>query len=125
MISFSSPLISSFNVTAFIQLETFDIWIGDIISPFLFNKLIVIVSKPSRFPDKEKPAISAVIHNRYNLELLPADELKKAPLCNPGEESIKAALYPEDNDNIYYVYNSKLDGSHVFTDDEEEYNRLL
>lgn len=75
--------------------------------------------------DKEKPAISAVIHNRYNLELLPADELKKAPLCNPGEESIKAALYPEDNDNIYYVYNSKLDGSHVFTDDEEEYNRLL
>ena len=75
--------------------------------------------------DKEKPAISAVIHNRYNLEMLPAEEIKKAPLCNPGEESIKAALYPEDNDNTYYVYSSELDGSHMFTADEEEYNRLL
>ena len=75
--------------------------------------------------DKEKPGLSAVIHNRYNLDLLPAKEIKQAPLCNPGAESITAALYPEDNDNIYYVYSSKLDGSHLFTADEEEYNRLL
>ena len=75
--------------------------------------------------DKEKSAISAVIHNRYNLEMLPAKEIKQAPLCSPGPESIIAALYPEDNDNIYYVYSSKLDGSHIFTADEEEYNKLL
>ena len=74
--------------------------------------------------DKEKPAVSAVIHNRYNLEMLSKDDIKQAPLCNPGEQSILAALYPEDNDNIYYVYSAKRDGTHVFTADEEEYNRL-
>lgn len=75
--------------------------------------------------DKEKPAISAVIHNRYNLDMLPKDEIKQAPLCNPGEQSILAALYPEDNDNIYYVYSAKRDGSHVFTADENEYNEYI
>jgi len=75
--------------------------------------------------DKERAGISAVIHNRYNLELIPKKEFKKAPLCSPGAESIIAALYPEDNDNIYYVYSAKLDGTHVFTTDEEEYQNLL
>ena len=75
--------------------------------------------------DKEKAAVSAVIHNRYNMDMIPKDEIKKAPLCSPGEESIKAALFPEDNDNIYYVYSSKLDGSHVFTAEKEEYEKLL
>lgn len=74
--------------------------------------------------DKEKSDISAVIHNRYNLDMLKKDELRQAPLCNPGEQSLIAALYPQDNDNIYYVYSSKRDGSHVFTADEEAYNRL-
>ena len=75
--------------------------------------------------DKERAGISSVIHNRYNLELIPKNEFKKAPLCSPGPESIIAALYPEDNDNIYYVYSSKLDGTHVFTTDEKEYENLL
>lgn len=75
--------------------------------------------------DKERPAISAVIHNRYNLDLISKEEIRKAPLCNPGAQSIIAALYPEDNDNIYYVYSSRLDGSHIFTDDEDEYGSLV
>ena len=75
--------------------------------------------------DKERAEISAVIHNKYNMDLMPADEIKKAPLCSPSEKSLTAALFPEDNDNIYYVYSSKLDGSHVFTADKEEYDKLL
>ena len=74
---------------------------------------------------KEKAAVSAVIHNRYNIGMISKKEIKQAPLCSPGEDSIIAALYPEDNDNIYYVYSPKLDGSHVFTADKEEYERML
>ena len=72
--------------------------------------------------DGEKPQLSAVIHNRINLGMT---ELPEVPLCSPSEESIKAALYPVDSENIYYVLSSKLDGSHVFTEDESEYNALL
>ena len=70
----------------------------------------------------EKAALSSVIHNQLNLEMR---ELPKVPLCSPGEDSIKAALYPDDNENIYYVLNSKLDGTHIFTSDEAEYNELV
>lgn len=75
--------------------------------------------------DKERPALSAVIHNKFNMDMIPEADIKKPPLCSPSEESIVAALYPEDNDNIYYVYSSKLDGSHVFTSEKEEYEKLL
>ena len=72
--------------------------------------------------DSEKARISSVLHNQMNLEMI---ELPKVPLCSPGEASITAALYPEDSEDIYYVLSSKLDGSHVFTSDEAEYNALL
>ena len=75
--------------------------------------------------DKERAQISAVIHNRYNLELVSKDELPKVPLCTPSKESIIAALYPEDNEYTHYVLSSKLDGTHVFTSDDAEYESLL
>lgn len=75
--------------------------------------------------DSERAAISAVLHNRYNLEMIPDEEIYDVPLCCPGEESIKAALYPEENEYTYYVLSSKLDGTHVFTDSEEEYDSLV
>lgn len=71
--------------------------------------------------DKEMPAISAVIHNRMNLEL---EDIPDVPLCSPGEAAIIAALYPEENENTYYVLSSKLDGTHEFASDENEYNEL-
>ncbi len=73
--------------------------------------------------DSEKSAISSVIHNKLNLGLF-EEGFPKVPLCSPGEASITAALYPEENENIYYVLSSKLDGTHVFTADEAEYNEL-
>ena len=74
--------------------------------------------------EKEKAAISAVIHNRYNLELTGEDEIPKVPLCSPSKESITAALYPEENDYTHYVLSSKLDGTHKFTADDAEYEKL-
>ena len=75
--------------------------------------------------DSERARISAVLHNRYNLELTDENEVYTVPLCTPGEESIKAALYPEDNEDVYYVLSPKLDGTHRFTSDEEEYQEWL
>lgn len=75
--------------------------------------------------DKERAQISAVIHNQYNLEMVTKDELPKVPLCSPSKESIIAALYPEDNEYTHYVLSSKLDGTHVFTSDDAEYESLL
>ena len=74
--------------------------------------------------EKEKAAISAVIHNRYNLELAGEDEIPKVPLCSPSKESIIAALYPEEAEYTHYVLSSKLDGTHKFTSDDAEYEKL-
>ncbi|MBQ3291729.1 MAG: endolytic transglycosylase MltG [Mogibacterium sp.] len=75
--------------------------------------------------EKEMPEISSVIHNRINLGLAGKNEVPAIPLCSPGEKAIIAALYPADNENTYYVLSSRLDGTHVFTSDEEEYKQLL
>lgn len=74
--------------------------------------------------DSEKSKISSVIHNRINLDMVSKDELPAVPLCSPGKESIIAALYPDDTEDTYYVLNSNLDGTHVFTSDESEYQEL-
>ena len=75
--------------------------------------------------DKERAAISSVIHNRLQLDLMTEEEIPKIPLCSPGRESIIAALYPEDTEYTHYVLSSKLDGSHAFTADDAEYEALL
>ena len=75
--------------------------------------------------DSERAAISSVIHNQLNLGMIAPEDFPEVPLCSPGEASILAALYPEDNEDIYYVLSSKLDGTHVFTQDENEYNDLV
>ncbi len=70
----------------------------------------------------ERGTISGIIHNRINLDM---DELPEIPLCSPSKESIFSALYPEENDFIYYVQSDKLDGSHSFATGEAEYEILL
>ena len=75
--------------------------------------------------DSERAKISAVLHNRYNLEMTDEKEIYAVPLCMPSKESITAALYPEDTEDTYYVLSSKLDGTHRFTSDEAEYQAWL
>ncbi len=91
------------------------------------RQLLVIASMIEKETsiDKERAAVSGVIHNRINMDLIDVDELPEKPLCSPGKESIMAALYPEDNEYTYYVLDSSLDGSHRFTSDEAEYNTWL
>jgi len=78
--------------------------------------------------DKEKADIAAVIYNKLSLGM-EFDELEGGfpdkPLCSPGIESIKAALYPKESDFLYFVPSDKLNGTHVFASSEEEYITLM
>jgi len=47
--------------------------------------------------------------------------LPPGPINNPSKESILAALYPDDNDYIFFV--ARGDGYHTFTSTIEEHNR--
>jgi len=53
--------------------------------------------------------------NTYKYRGLPL-----GPICNPGLESILAAMYPEDSQYLYYL--SKPDGETVFSKTLEEHN---
>ncbi len=47
--------------------------------------------------------------------------LPPGPICSPGLEDIKAALYPADTDYLYFVASPKMDGSDVFSETYKEF----
>jgi len=49
--------------------------------------------------------------------------LPPGPIANPGNESIKAALYPADNDFLFFV--AKNDGSHHFSRSFREHQNAV
>lgn len=49
--------------------------------------------------------------------------LPPGPICNPGVESIKAALWPARSNYLYFV--SRGDGTHLFSNTLEEHNRAI
>lgn len=55
-------------------------------------------------------------YNTYRIDGLPP-----GPICSPGEASIKAALYPEDTDYIYYVLSKEKDGTHKFAANSQQF----
>jgi peptidoglycan lytic transglycosylase G len=57
----------------------------------------------------------------YNTYVFPG--LPPGPICNPGQASIRAALFPETTDKLYFV--SRNDGSHYFSSTLEEHNRAV
>jgi UPF0755 protein len=57
----------------------------------------------------------------YNTYLLAG--LPPGPICNPGLESIRAALYPLDQGYLYFV--SRNDGSHHFSKTYKEHLRAV
>jgi UPF0755 protein len=55
-------------------------------------------------------------YNTYKYHGLPP-----GPICNPGEPSIRAALWPRESEYYYYV--ARSDGSHVFSRTDMEHVR--
>ena len=49
--------------------------------------------------------------------------LPPGPICNPGEASIRASVYPADVDYLYFV--SRGDGTHAFAKTKEEHIRNI
>ena len=56
-------------------------------------------------------------YNTYLQEGLPL-----GPICNPGEACIKAAVFPEQHDYLYFVVNDTQAGSHYFSQTLDEHN---
>lgn len=57
-------------------------------------------------------------YNTYRIAGLPP-----TPICNPGKDSLLAAVHPAPVPYLYFV--SKNDGSHYFSCDMEEHNRAV
>ncbi|HJZ11055.1 MAG TPA: endolytic transglycosylase MltG, partial [Acidobacteriota bacterium] len=57
-------------------------------------------------------------YNTYRYAGLPP-----GPICNPGVESIRAALYPRESEMLYFV--SKNDGTHYFSATLQEHNQAV
>lgn len=57
-------------------------------------------------------------YNTYRISGLP-----QGPICNPGKDSIIAALYPADVKYLYFVANN--DGSHEFSRTLKEHNHYV
>ncbi len=59
------------------------------------------------------------IESPYNTYKYPG--LPVGPICNPGQASLEAVLYPDDNNYLYYHTSDAGDGSHIFTETYEEH----
>ncbi|MCH5209920.1 MAG: endolytic transglycosylase MltG [Oscillospiraceae bacterium] len=69
---------------------------------------------------ERKPVLSIAdtqIDSPYNTYIYP--DFPIGPICNPGLESIKAALYPEVTEAYYFVLGK--DGTHIFSNTYEEH----
>jgi UPF0755 protein len=57
-------------------------------------------------------------YNTYRIKGLPF-----GPIANPGEDAIRATLYPESTDYLYFV--SRQDGTHHFSTNLKAHNRAV
>ncbi len=57
-------------------------------------------------------------YNTYRINGLP-----KGPICNPGIQSLKAVLMPEQHQYLYFV--SQNDGTHIFSKTYREHNQAV
>lgn len=51
--------------------------------------------------------------------------LPPSPIASPGEQSIIAALYPEETDYLYFVTKETNDGSHYFSETFKEHQNYI
>jgi UPF0755 protein len=57
----------------------------------------------------------------YNTYVSPG--LPPGPICNPGRESLRAAISPDQTEMLYFV--SKNDGTHYFSSNINDHKRAV
>lgn len=72
--------------------------------------IIYILKEEGRFTGRLRTK-DLRLDSPYNTYLYPG--LPPSPICNPGKESMEAALYPSEENYLYFV--SKNNGSHKFS----------
>ncbi len=117
------------TLASLIEKEAFATLEKPLISSVFHNRMILsmrLQSDPSAvygidgFTGKISPddLLRESPYNTYRHEGLPP-----GPICNPGLDSIKAALWPAKTEYLYFV--SKGDGKHVFSRTLQEHNRAI
>jgi len=69
-----------------------------------------------------KPALSDAdlqVDSPYNTYKI--DGLPPGPICSPGFEAIRAALYPDATNYLFYILTSPAEGKHSFTADYAQF----
>ncbi|MDR2156360.1 MAG: endolytic transglycosylase MltG [Clostridiales Family XIII bacterium] len=74
-----------------------------------------ILGEPKEFLTEADTRIESP-YNTYLHKGLPP-----GPICSPRMASIEAALYPDDNDYLFFVVSEKLDGTHNFSADYDKF----
>ncbi len=55
-------------------------------------------------------------YNTYQVDGLPV-----GPISNPGAAALEAAIYPDENNYMYYVLEAQGSGNHIYTETYEEF----
>jgi UPF0755 protein len=79
---------------------------------------VVYGSKNFSGPISKKDLRTPTLYNTYTLSGLPV-----GPISNPGKAALRAVLYPEPTDHLYFV--SKNNGTHQFSESLIEHNRAV
>lgn len=78
---------------------------------------------PYRKADNVPDSIRDSFTSRYNTDEI--DGLPAGPICNPGAEAIKAAIKPNESDNLYFCHDKEENGSTPYyakTNEQHEAN---
>jgi UPF0755 protein len=74
-----------------------------------------ILGEPKEFLTNEDTRIESPYNTYLNQGLPPG------PICNPRIASVEAALFPDDDDFVFFVLSPELDGTHRFSSDYNEF----
>ncbi len=70
--------------------------------------------------DKQIEQFAANPYNTYYVKGLPP-----GPICSPGEDAIRAALWPETTKNLYFCASGKGDGSNLFATTQAQHEKNI
>jgi UPF0755 protein len=82
--------------------------------------IIYVLKQEGKFKDRLRTK-DLKLDSPYNTYLYGG--LPPSPICNPGRDSLEAALYPADSKYLYFV--SKNDGSHHFSRTFREHRQAV